>query len=65
MTTAAYWPRVIGRLWVHGTIIRMTYISRDGSQKTWTGNLRALGKPARLCPWAKLLSVEDAREEAS
>jgi hypothetical protein len=50
VTDAAYWTRPLARLWVHGTRVRLTYTSRDGTQKTWTG---------------KLISVEDAKEEAS
>ncbi len=72
MTDATYWVRVLGRLWVHGSSVRLTYVSRDGSTKTWTGKLQTLGKdgpyitwqgkPALLCPWGKLISVEDAKQ---
>lgn len=46
VTTAAYWPRTLAWFLVYGRETRLTYISRSGIQKTWTGQLLGLGRGA-------------------
>lgn len=72
MTDAAYWSRTLAWFLVYGRAVTLTYTSRSGAQKTCTGQLLGVGRVGpliqwqgekhELCPWSKLIAVEDCRE---
>lgn len=50
MTNAAYWSRTLAWFLVYGCP-KLTYVSRSGAQKTWTGQLVGVGRCGPLIEW--------------